>query len=280
MLPATPALEEMAATLAERYPLPPEFVALAQLDPADPDAEAALGAILATQREARVRLREIGRSLGDAEVVARDLESSLVRYGYRGMHTAALVSVLFSNMEAPTNALDSFVYWQRAVCTAFGVSLLTPLETPESGAAAAAGLLHEIGFYLLDVERPDLTARLPTLAVNRVGLHADAERAVLGYAMHELTAVILRHWRMPATIIAAILERERPTYERGRLGTAVWTVAADAATLGFGCRFYARGQDLDPRFRRAIESFYGSSDEFLRRLDRVLAGVMLSHQGV
>lgn len=270
-----PPLHELAEFLAERHPLPEGFLPLVNLDPSDPDAPTALRAILATTKQARLRLRQVNRSLGNPEAAGTDTDAGLSHYGFRRVHSAGLIAVLVSGLDQGTNVLDSLQFWRRQICVAFCTALLVPDGAPENPLSAATGLLHEVGFLLLDIERSDLTALLPTIGQRRGGLDADAERAVLGYALHELTAVILGRWGVPAPVVTAVLERERGPLDRGRLGTALWTAVEGANTLGFGGAFYPQRRDLDPRLGRAIERFYGSTAEVTRRVDRVLAGVLL-----
>ncbi|GMU41796.1 MAG: hypothetical protein AMXMBFR23_26620 [Chloroflexota bacterium] len=270
-----PSLHEMAGFLAERHPLPEGFLPLVNLDPSDPDAPTALRAILSTTKQARLRLRQVNRTLGNPEGIGVDTGAGLQHYGYRRVHSAGLIAILVSGLDHGTNVLDSVQFWRRQICVAFGTALLIPDDAPENPYSAATGLLHEIGFLLLDIERSDLTALLPTVGRRRGGLDADAERAVLGYALHELTAVILGRWGLPAPIVTAVLERERGPLERGRLGAALWIAVEGANTLGFGGAFYPQRRDLDPRLARAIERFYGSTGEVARRVDGVLAGVLL-----
>lgn len=270
-----PSLDEMADQLTQAHPLPAGFLPLVLLDPADPDTPTAFRAILATTKDVRVRLRQVGRALGDPEAIATDTNASLQQYGYRRLHSAAVVSLLISGLDSGTNSLDIVEFWRRAACVSFGTSLLIPDEAPEAGLVAATGLLYETGFLLLDIERSDLTAMLPSLRTHRGGLDANGERAVLGYALHELSAVILQRWGLPAPVVTAVLERERGPLERSGLGRALWTAVEGAYTLGFGGRFYPQRRELDPKLQRAIEQIYGTTGELVRRVDRVLSGVML-----
>lgn len=270
-----PSLDEMADQLSQAHPLPEGFLPLIMLNPADPDTPTAFRAILATTKDARVRLRQVGRSLGDPEAIATDTDASLQQYGYRRLHSAAVISLLVSGMNSGTNALDVVAYWRRSVCVSFCSTLLVRDDAPEGGLTTAAGMLYQIGFLLLDTDRSDLTAMLPSLRTHRGGLDADGERAILGYALHELSAVILQRWGLPAAVVTAVLERERGPLERSRLGRALWTSVEGAYTLGFGGRFYPQRRELDPRLQSAIERFYGSTAELVRRVDRVLSGVML-----
>lgn len=270
-----PSLDEMADQLTQAHPLPVGFLPLIMLNPADPDTPTAFRAILATTKDARVRLRQVGRSLGDPEAIATDTDASLQQYGYRRLHSAAVISLLISGMDSGTNALDVVEYWRRSVCVSFGTTILVRDDVPEASLTAATGMLYQIGFLLLDIERSDLTAMLPSLRTHRGGLDADGERAVLGYALHELSAVILQRWGLPATVVTAVLERERGPLERSRLGRALWAAVEGAYTLGLGGRFYPQRRELDPRLQRAIEGFYGSTGEMIRRVDRVLSGAML-----
>jgi len=270
-----PSLDEMADELAQAHPLPAGLLPLVMLDLTDPDAPTAFRAILATAKDARVRLRQVGRSLGDPEAIATDTDASLLQYGFRRLHAAAVISLLTSAMDSGTNALDAVAYWRRSVCVSFCSTLLVRDDAPEAGLTTAAGMLYQIGFLLLDTDRSDLTAMLPSLRTHRGGLDADGERAILGYALHELSAVILQRWGLPAAVVTAVLERERGPLEQSRLGRALWTSVEGSYTLGFGGRFYPQRRELDPRLQSAIESFYGSTAELVRRVDRVLAGAML-----
>ncbi|MDA1239385.1 MAG: HDOD domain-containing protein [Chloroflexi bacterium] len=274
---AFPPLGELARRLADTNPVSDELRAILTIDPFDPDREDALRAILATTKEARTRLRQIGRSLGDAEAVATDTLTSLQQYGYRRVLSAAVISLVVTNLNGPTTTVDAVTFWRRAVCTSFCAQLVTPDRIPEVGLVPATGLLAEIGLLLLDMEYPEYTKQLAEQAGRGGGLHPDLERATLGFAIHELTAVILTHWGMPAAMVTAVLERDRSPLERGALGSALWIGAEAAVILGFGGQLYRSDRELDPRLRRANERFYGSVENLIERVDLVLAGVLFDN---
>jgi hypothetical protein len=271
---AFPPLDLLARQLADANPVPDELHAILAVDASDPDRDDALRAILATTKQAPTRLRQIGQSLGDPEAVATSTLTSLQQYGYRRVLSAAVISLIVTNFNRPTTTLDTVTFWRRAVCRSFCAQLVTPDRVPEVGLIPATGLLGEIGLLLLDAEYPEYTKQLAEQAARGGGLHPDLERATLGFAIHELTAVIFRHWGMPAAMVTAVLERDRGSLERGALGSALWTGAEAAVVLGFGGKFYRSDRELDPKLRRANERFYGSVENLIERVDLVLAGVL------
>src|SRR5690606_14683972 len=73
-----------------------------------------------------------------------------------------------------------------------------------------AGLLHNIGYWILVEERPQEMLDALTMAQSRgVALH-EAERDVLGATYAEIGAYLLGLWGLPYTVIEAVALQRRP----------------------------------------------------------------------
>jgi putative nucleotidyltransferase with HDIG domain len=83
-------------------------------------------------------------------------------------------------------------------------------DTPAADETLLAGLLHDIGYWVLAQERPDDLARaVETAVAQRVPLH-DAEVSVIGASHAQIGAYLLGLWGLPTSVVEAVAHHHEP----------------------------------------------------------------------
>lgn len=111
-------------------------------------------------------------------------------------------------------------FWQHAIYSANLMQILAkkiPLENgPKPGLAYLAGLLHNFGFILLGYAFPNEFKRLnQTLKGLSDPDVLQIESNLLGIRHYQLGVWLMRKWRLPTEILAAVFEHHNETY-RGK----------------------------------------------------------------
>jgi HD-like signal output (HDOD) protein len=235
----------IAGDLARRYPLPGRFTALLAVREHSPGAAARLASTLGDTHASYRARRRLALTLGESERTA-DVRSPdsvpwlIHRHGFRRVHSAALVTTLLAGLRVETRHLDWLTFCRHSVCVALvaervaesGMSHRT--RGTEADLAFSAGLLHDAGLLLLDATEPELTGALVAAIERRGGGGGyPAEREALGFALDDLTTLILARWEVPHPIIEAVIDQEAAPERRTPLGAAL--AAAIDGSAGLGC---------------------------------------------
>jgi HD-like signal output (HDOD) protein/AmiR/NasT family two-component response regulator len=131
--------------------------------------------------------------------------------GINRIKMVALGFAMISSMNRkPPGLLDVTYLWQHSMVFALAMDNLAkampPGKRPPEEEIYLAGLLHDIGFLVLDYVDPDLSdrfhaARLGTGA-GRPVMELEAELLETNHC--ELGALLAEHWNLPATIVAIL----------------------------------------------------------------------------
>ena len=132
-----------------------------------------------------------------------------------GFTTVAAIAVAAAaGMDAPSSVPEG--YWRRAACTAVAASLIARVVGAEQPEAFCAGLLADFGGALLHQADPAAHSEAVESAVAGSADLLEAERARFGWAHDELAAHVLRLWKFPTSLCAAVGAHHRavpPTAE-------------------------------------------------------------------
>ncbi len=107
----------------------------------------------------------------------------------------------------PTNGATGFeprMFWRHCLGVASCASALAPHARLRPEILFLAGLLHDIGRLVLVVTHPAVYAEILLRRQQDDCLPFEAERAVLGFDHARIGSELCRHWRIPATIAAAV----------------------------------------------------------------------------
>jgi HD-like signal output (HDOD) protein/prolyl-tRNA editing enzyme YbaK/EbsC (Cys-tRNA(Pro) deacylase) len=150
---------------------------------------------------------------------ARSAEDAMVRVlGFElGSHLALGLAVDKTLRQAGKSTQPANAYLPRMLHSATIMRLLCnamPLaQRPEIGLASLCGLLHDIGFELLEQA---FAQQLPTLRqhfeINPHAPHSYIEQQLLGITREQLGSWLMRHWDLPEELASALRFQNDPGY--------------------------------------------------------------------
>jgi HD-like signal output (HDOD) protein len=114
-------------------------------------------------------------------------------------------------------------FWRHSLGCGIAARLVAlELKLPKPDKFFVAGLLHDVGRLVLLKQGGEWAHRVFTLCnTKRVLLH-EAEMQVLGFDHQQIGGALLRRWRYPAALIAAVSSHHHPTMtDVGRQEAAV-----------------------------------------------------------
>jgi putative nucleotidyltransferase with HDIG domain len=139
-----------------------------------------------------------------------NIEQAVSYLGFQAIRNLALSVEIFSRWPGgacPTLDLNRLQGHAHAVAAA--ASALTA-KTPLADDAMLAGLLHDIGYWILAQECPeDLSKAIDLAASSGVALHA-AESQIIGASHAEIGAYLLGIWGLPYPVVEAVAHHHQP----------------------------------------------------------------------
>jgi len=118
----------------------------------------------------------------------------------------AMVSSMSSNRGGTLNIIQ---LWQHSMSVAMAMEVLSramPVDIrPPSEEIYLAGLLHDIGFLVLQYINPDLSNRFHArIAAEKSRSFDEIEAEMLEISHSELGALLAQHWNLGETIVAVL----------------------------------------------------------------------------
>lgn len=157
--------------------------------------------------------------------------------GSRRVKMVALSFAMMSSMSRrPAGQLDITGLWQHSLSVAMTMDTLARLMPrdlrPSDEEIYLAGLLHDIGFLVLDYIDPPLSnafhARLATTPGSTV---EEIEAEMLETSHGELGAELGRHWNLPESIVAVLNYHHTPGDPRAAAGQPLVAMTSLAEKL-------------------------------------------------
>ncbi|MFW5499356.1 MULTISPECIES: HDOD domain-containing protein [unclassified Maridesulfovibrio] len=134
--------------------------------------------------------------------------------GFRQASSLALGTVslsLFKRSEGP-QVLKVERFWKYAVaCGVVAQEIAKLAGFHDSERFFVAGMLHDIGIYVIFESNKSLGADLAELARKDGNSLYDAEKELLGFSHGELGGVILQDWNFPKSLVVAAAAHHNPT---------------------------------------------------------------------
>jgi putative nucleotidyltransferase with HDIG domain len=139
-----------------------------------------------------------------------NIEQAVSYLGFTAIRNVAASEELFAQWGADGRSLlDPEKLQSHVLAVAAAASALTA-KTPIADDTFLAGLLHDIGYWVLAQECPaDLKKALDLAAAESVPLH-EAETRVMGASHAEVGAYLLGIWGLPYSVIEAVAHHHQP----------------------------------------------------------------------
>lgn len=125
-----------------------------------------------------------------------------------GMMTAASLNAFSTLGRCP--GFDFAAFWRHAMAVSLGARAIAQARGGDADQAAVSGLLHDVGQLALATYFPDELAAALDLGRSADLEPAEAERSLLGLDHADVGGMLVRHWGLPAGIVAAVEQHHRP----------------------------------------------------------------------
>lgn len=205
-------------------PLSPLAMELLALRISDDDAEQRLQRIVSSEPQLAARLVAVANSaaFGLGNVRFSTVPLALRRIGLRRASQLA-IALLFGHAAGarlPQRMREKL--WLHSLALASAASEIARLkQLPEPGEAYLAGLLHDLGYMLAELQAPGALGRVQARALAQQCSLEDAERQEFGIDHAELTARVLAHWKVPSQLVEVLRDHHRADLASGSLGAVV-----------------------------------------------------------
>ena len=189
-------------------PLSPLAGELLRLDWNDEASDRRLVEIIRSEPQLTARIVGLANSVAFAAPggpANSAVEACLQRIGVR---RAALLSVaaLFGHAishRLPAKTAEAL--WLHALAVAHAAQEIARLKTlPELNTAYLLGLLHDLGYFLIEYSRAGSLDALVATTLRENIAQEEAEQCLFGADHAELTRRLLEHWEVPEELIAPI----------------------------------------------------------------------------
>lgn len=139
------------------------------------------------------------------------IDQAVAYLGFTAIRNLTLTAEVFSSwsQSGASRAFDFDRMQGHIQAVATAASALAR-DTGFADDAMLAGLLHDIGYWVLGVELPDELARAVDLALHKRILLEAAETAVIGASHVQLGAYLLGIWGLPYSVVEAVAYHHAP----------------------------------------------------------------------
>ncbi|MGH1345874.1 MAG: HDOD domain-containing protein [Nannocystales bacterium] len=145
--------------------------------------------------------------------VRRALSSMGSRDAANVIMAVALAKLFTPNSDAEKNL------WRHSLQVATGVRALiqaSPQADLRADEAYTAGLLHDMGQFVLMAESPSAWIRVNSECTEFSEAHAEREREICGLTHAEVGAMACESWRLPEPLVSAVSRHHDPNIDATR----------------------------------------------------------------
>lgn len=152
------------------------------------------------------------------------LQDAAAVLGLKRIKMVALGFAMMSSLQRkPAGQLDVQGLWQHSLSVAMTMDsmagMMPAMRRPADDEIYLAGLLHDIGFLVLDYLDPELSDRFHARLAADPNCPVEKVEAEMLQTCHgELGAALGRHWSLPESIITVLNYHHNPRDERADSG--------------------------------------------------------------
>lgn len=144
----------------------------------------------------------------------RDVQMAITALGFDTLRNLAVCLSVASGLvqrESRQHVMDQRELWRHSVGTAVVARRLArDLDLEDCEEVFTAGLLHDIGIFVIALGRPSAYGEIVRLAVEEGLEQSAAERAVLGFDHAEVGCAFAQRWHFPHSLQDLIANHHGP----------------------------------------------------------------------
>jgi putative nucleotidyltransferase with HDIG domain len=167
------------------------------------------------------------------------IPAAVGRLGLRQVRSLCMAVGVVQAFADASKGLDYARYWEHSAAVGLVAERLTqvsPLHGDVDGAEAyVAGLLHDVGLLLLDQFFADDFATIRQETEDELTGIWHVENRRLGLDHGEVGGRLLKHWKLPDAVVAAVTHHHHPGEGpalAGPIGQLVWAAEALCSACG------------------------------------------------
>jgi putative nucleotidyltransferase with HDIG domain len=198
-----------------------------------------------------------------------NVEQAVSYLGFQAIRNLAMSVEIFSRWggkscsDVDLEKLQEHVHFVAAAASSLAA------RTPIADDTLLAGLLHDIGYWVLAQECPkDLSGAVNLAAVEKIPLY-EAENIVIGASHAEIGAYLLGIWGLPYPVVEAVAHHHQPArvvqHEFDVLGALVighsLAVADDASAFGAAI---TPDRKIEPQYLTSVKAPFTWEDAMQR----------------
>ncbi|MBU2550692.1 MAG: HDOD domain-containing protein [Proteobacteria bacterium] len=192
------------------------------------------------------------------------ITQALVVLGFDVVKGLVLTTSVFDMMKKGMVGL-----WEHSVgCAAASGVIAARLGRPDAEEVLVAGLLHDLGKVVLNLQLPEESARVQEVAAAKGITFYEAENKVLDFNHGDVGLWLAEHWNLPDALAEPMRYHHRPELARNAVQQTAIVHLANIVVraMGFG---FSGDRLVPPLSPRAWEELGLSTDDF----DGILAEV-------
>ena len=246
------------------------------LDLASESGEKALLALLETDPQLSAKIIGLANTplFGASKTVSSIQDAALILGITRIKSVTLGIVVMSSLVKKPAGKLNFQGLWQHSMAVAIAlrtISLAMPRNMrPREDEMFLAGLLHDIGYLVLNHLDQDLSNKLhERFATEKGRISAEIEAEMLEMNHCELGGELARHWDLPDSIVAALRYHDEPDNESAKAGQPLVLMLniAEKILSGFGIHEYAAAE-IKPEDWLGLGIDPVTSDELVEKISK------------
>ena len=234
----TSTIESLESRLDRIAVLPAVIARLAALDLDSPDANEEIVALVRSDPPLALRLMRLANSALHANAEIDTIPEAIQRVGTAGLANVILALSVVEVFVPHTRGQRNL--WIHSIQTALAARRLAALR-PDAGLGMEecflAGLLHDIGRFVIFEHRPEDMARLDEAEVSNPHELVAAELQVCGFDHATLGYEVCRRWNLPESVCEMVRVHHMYGAERRGVPPEVATLVRlvqEADCLSFG----------------------------------------------
>ena len=182
-------------------------------------------------------------------------------------------SIVAMFKDIPQDVIDMDMFWRHSISVATVSRILASSRREQNiESFFTAGLLHDIGKLILFVEAPKYASEVITKCAETDQMMYKVEKELLGFDHAKLGAMLLKKWKLPDNIVAAVYYHHMPSIASGDIVTPGIIHIADIITHAL--QFGSSGENFVPTLN---EKAWASLDLDIDILGSVIEQLNVQH---
>lgn len=182
-------------------------------------------------------------------------------------------SIVAMFKDIPQDVIDMDMFWRHSISVATVSRILASSRREQNiESFFTAGLLHDIGKLILFVEAPKYASEVITKCAETDQMMYKVEKELLGFDHAKLGAMLLKKWKLPDNIVAAVYYHHMPSISSGDIVTPGIIHIADIITHAL--QFGSSGENFVPTLN---EKAWASLDLDIDILGSVIEQLNVQH---